>query len=585
MGPQQKTYEQNILDLRRTCDAILKEEFNEKGAGRIEWVPIEWHSKLHSLDIVEDRIKRITLPTCSIIRSICNDTLSDGFYYFGTFHGQNIVNTVAKLLNEEHAKAMKKWPDFTGKVSIVAHSLGSVISYDLLANQHEGITSPYVQPVFPQTQTHTSIKYPKLKFQVHHLFCLGSPLGAVFVQRGQTFESYPLPKETKYYNVFNLYDPIAYRVEPLIDQRYLEISPVLLQRPSQGASRSSFEFSYYKEMIYAYMPDLSLSKLRFIPKIDLPKLDIPSFPDLGITSSFLEASQSLEFSQFLDSFPALSARLQMPSLPDIPILTTAQAAFKNRVSRMLSSVWGTDEEDLKVPTGSKRQRSSGVSGPAKKKREVTGPDNSTHRVDVVVSPQRVTRSVTASSPPQTLPASPRPIKTAVSQISKKKTQAAQEAGTETKEGSPLSTPTSPTQSLVEANQRVFSYISQFFTSQENQPLDETSVAVAAAENQHSAKPTERLHNVNDLGEKLTQELIAAAQQAEKTMEKEKKSWTSDKSFGRYDYFVTEKTIDSMVHQYMLGLSAHFSYWTDKVSALADRQDIMWHIVKEIKDAI
>jgi hypothetical protein len=171
-------------------------------------IDVEWHSKLHQLETVGERIRATTLPTCSLLRYINNDILSDVLFYFTSFHGQQLINIVTQCLNETYRKFRVKNPEFDGKVSIVAHSLGSIICYDILAHQND-VAEDLSDPPFPQTQTHFPIVYPKLDFLPDFLFGLGSPLAAVLVMRGQSFESYRVPSKVKYFNIFNLYDPMV----------------------------------------------------------------------------------------------------------------------------------------------------------------------------------------------------------------------------------------------------------------------------------------------------------------------------------------------------------------------------------------
>jgi DDHD domain len=76
---------------------------------------------------------------------------------------------------------------------------------------------------------------------------MGSPIAATLIMRGQSVKDYKPCAPVKYYNVFSIYDPFAYRIEPLLDKRYIEISPVLWERPS--AANKTFQLSYYKEMV------------------------------------------------------------------------------------------------------------------------------------------------------------------------------------------------------------------------------------------------------------------------------------------------------------------------------------------------
>jgi hypothetical protein len=163
-------------------------------------------------------LKATTLPTCSLLRYINNDILSDVLFYFTSFHGQQLINIVTQCLNDTYKKFCAKNPDFDGKVSIVAHSLGSIICYDILAHQDDGVEDPS-NPSYPQTQTHFPIVYPKLDFLPDFLFGLGSPLAAVLVMRGQSFESYRVPTKVKYFNIFNLYDPMVCAINLGISNR------------------------------------------------------------------------------------------------------------------------------------------------------------------------------------------------------------------------------------------------------------------------------------------------------------------------------------------------------------------------------
>ncbi|KAG0484473.1 hypothetical protein HPP92_008552 [Vanilla planifolia] len=55
---------------------------------------------------------------------------------------QNIIDSVSVQLNKLYAKFLKRNPHYNGKVSLYGHSLGSVLSYDILCHQ-EYLTSPF----------------------------------------------------------------------------------------------------------------------------------------------------------------------------------------------------------------------------------------------------------------------------------------------------------------------------------------------------------------------------------------------------------------------------------------------------------
>ena len=55
---------------------------------------------------------------------------------------------------------------------------------------------------------HFTIEYPKLDFLPDFLFTFGCPIAPVMVHRGQS-KKYQIPKQIRFYNIFNLYDPLV----------------------------------------------------------------------------------------------------------------------------------------------------------------------------------------------------------------------------------------------------------------------------------------------------------------------------------------------------------------------------------------
>ncbi|KAH6568345.1 hypothetical protein BASA60_008648 [Batrachochytrium salamandrivorans] len=412
MGQQSEgsgRFSENLASLRRTCKETALEEFADESLN-VEWIGVEWYSMLHGLDTVDRRMKTITLPTCSILRQINNNILADVLFYFTSFHGQTLVNIVAQVLNEAYTNFMIKYPGFNGKVALVCHSLGGIICYDLLAHQFGSAVSHRKQkqraegdntknkdvsnPIESTTstskskqsshnsdssqpsrgiphndshghlpgepgvhqETHFKIVYPKLKFTPSFLFTLGSPLPAVLVMRGQLLSNYRLSERIKYFNIFHLYDPLAYRMEPLLDSRYIEISPVLLERPS---SNRAFRLSYYQELISAYLPDLSAmsSGVRVPSLADLPSMPtIPSMPYINLAENLPSLTLPSFSGIMLPNMTIPTINFPFPVLPSIPTLSRARDQLSVMYDSMLSN-WNGDEDiesSLK-----KRKRSKG----------------------------------------------------------------------------------------------------------------------------------------------------------------------------------------------------------------------------------
>lgn len=104
----------------------------EASSGRVEFFPIEWRSKL-KLD--EGIIDMITPQNLGSLRKVINDTTLDVFYYTSPFYREEIIQAIRTQLNAVYKQFCDRNPSFkenNGKVSIVAHSLGSVIVHDVL---------------------------------------------------------------------------------------------------------------------------------------------------------------------------------------------------------------------------------------------------------------------------------------------------------------------------------------------------------------------------------------------------------------------------------------------------------------------
>jgi hypothetical protein len=64
-----------------------------------------------------------------------------------------------------------------------------------------------------------------IEFQVENFFGVGSPLGLYKFISGESLVKNPI-NASAYYNIFHPSDPIAYRVEPLLDSNAVHLQPV-----------------------------------------------------------------------------------------------------------------------------------------------------------------------------------------------------------------------------------------------------------------------------------------------------------------------------------------------------------------------
>ncbi|XP_015280565.1 PREDICTED: phospholipase DDHD2 [Gekko japonicus] len=128
---------QCVDDFRSVSLSMLQAHFKkaqeQQQIGRVEFLPVNWHSTLHTGVDVE--LERITLPSINRLRHFINDTILDVFFYNSSTYCQTIVDTVASEMNRLYLLFLQRNPDFKGGVSIAGHSLGSLILFDLLTNQ------------------------------------------------------------------------------------------------------------------------------------------------------------------------------------------------------------------------------------------------------------------------------------------------------------------------------------------------------------------------------------------------------------------------------------------------------------------
>ncbi|KAI8092108.1 hypothetical protein BDF21DRAFT_490741 [Thamnidium elegans] len=223
---------EHIENLQETTRQVLQAKVPDHNV-RIELIPIEWHRHIH--EQVDPTINKITLKSIPTIRLIQNDYLADVLFYFSKDRGQNIVNNVTNLFNTSYHNFKEKHPNFDGKIIILGYSLGGVIVWDILSHQRE--------PANDLEKDHykkLDINFTKLDFKPHYFYGLGSPLGAVLTFRGQDPTLYHPDFDIQFENVFHPFDPIGYRFEPLFNDYFTDKPAVLIERSAPFGPSFSF---------------------------------------------------------------------------------------------------------------------------------------------------------------------------------------------------------------------------------------------------------------------------------------------------------------------------------------------------------
>jgi len=241
--------------------------------GRVEYIPVEWHeafavhshrarsaSAASSSSSNVTTVKDISLPTIPHLRTFANDSLLDVLYFMTPEHHDVIIDIVTSEMNYIMQRLNCLTNDgFKGKVSIMAHSLGSIIAWDILSHQsqipYETIPSPETS-LFSRFDSFDSLSsphhlhpilnsYPQLSFPVTNAFLLGSPLPIFLLIRNVKLSlDYILPGCPKLFNIFHPYDPAAYRLEPLLHPLNSQSEPELVPHWKTGGFRVQYRTKF-----------------------------------------------------------------------------------------------------------------------------------------------------------------------------------------------------------------------------------------------------------------------------------------------------------------------------------------------------
>ncbi|XP_015578711.2 phospholipase SGR2 isoform X1 [Ricinus communis] len=113
---------------------------HQRDAQRVLYIPCQWRKGLKLSG--ETAVEKITLDGVRGLRVMLSATVHDVLYYMSPIYCQDIINSVSNQLNRLYLKFLKRNSGYDGKVSIYGHSLGSVLSYDILCHQ-ENLSSPF----------------------------------------------------------------------------------------------------------------------------------------------------------------------------------------------------------------------------------------------------------------------------------------------------------------------------------------------------------------------------------------------------------------------------------------------------------
>lgn len=225
---------------------------------------------LGDTDVDEDdypNLEDITVDGVPAVRNLITDLALDILLYDSPAYKDHISGIVLRELNRIYHLFMDRNPSFNGKISLIGHSLGSAIMFDILCRQD-------------QAAKRRGEPNMKLDFPVEDFYALGSPIGLFQMLGGRTIvarqdaanrirrtgstiedledpmlgpasakrprpidanppqiqgeDPVARPKCAQIFNIFHPTDPISYRIEPLISPAMASLKPQPLPYTKRG---------------------------------------------------------------------------------------------------------------------------------------------------------------------------------------------------------------------------------------------------------------------------------------------------------------------------------------------------------------
>lgn len=283
---------------RQDCDKSTREGKElPSPPKRIEFIPIQWSDQIHSASsTLKNTLISTTLQSIPKLRVVANDVVFDVLMYLTPEFCEKVLTTVTQRICDFYGQFLSVHDSFLeegGTCSLVGHSLGSVIAWDILSILQDNVdletlegnssindssllrlpifdgSAPYGYQAFAsdtvgeKTGTWgpslTKKMLTTIPFTPKFTFFLGSPLGMFLTLRGARplFNSMqsesaattegileaptsPFSLPGSVYNIFHSSDPVAYRIEPLLlppETAQADIPPPLFLVPNKRGMR------------------------------------------------------------------------------------------------------------------------------------------------------------------------------------------------------------------------------------------------------------------------------------------------------------------------------------------------------------
>ncbi|KAH8786167.1 DDHD domain-containing protein [Hyaloscypha finlandica] len=309
-------------------------------------------------------LEDITVEGVPFVRSLITDLALDILLYQSAYR-EHISNIVLAESNRIYNLFRERNPEFKGKVSLIGHSLGSAILFDILCRQKEApkiSASVTHQNHYKNQRPATNKSKAKdldFDFAVEDFYCLGSPIGLFQMLKGRnilarhsredalpaespmdpeymadpflaasstpacagenisSITGLPLtissPKLSQLYNIIHPSDPISYRLEPLISPAMSSMKPQLLPYTKKTISASvSGIGAKVGQSVSGLWSSLSsgiasslLNRSLGLTSDDVARMETPNVPRNTGTSQSVGAGTNISAGGVISDIPTL----------------------------------------------------------------------------------------------------------------------------------------------------------------------------------------------------------------------------------------------------------------------------------------
>lgn len=194
------------------------------------FLPVEWHRSAFETWQSEVRVAdpRPNLTGMTTVRDAVSDMMGDIIMVASPFWRRTIADHLSLQIQSQIAAVRRNRPAFSGRVSLVAHALGSILVTELL---HRDLI-----PVSVDAVVFTGCPLP-----VYAVLAPDEQHSLATIRR--------LRSRIRFINVFHPFDPVAYRLEPFVFSDSEHVPPAVKVSPRRRSFWHDAEL-FWDDIVY-----------------------------------------------------------------------------------------------------------------------------------------------------------------------------------------------------------------------------------------------------------------------------------------------------------------------------------------------